>query len=93
MQNAAISVPHALRAEVDEALVHDVALVAGAEFAPLCAFFGGVVAQEVIKVTGKHVPLSQWLYMDALELLDKVCACTRVRLLARTAQLCALCAA
>lgn len=31
-------------------------------FAPLCAFLGGVVAQEVLKaLTGKFMPLKQWV--------------------------------
>lgn len=36
---------------------------------PLCAFFGGVVAQEVVKFTGKYSPLKQWLHLDAFEAL------------------------
>ena len=31
-------------------------------FAPLCAFIGGVVAQEALKaLTGKFTPLQQWV--------------------------------
>lgn len=38
------------------------------EIAPLCAFFGGVVGQEVMKAaSGKFHPLQQWLYFDAEE--------------------------
>lgn len=36
---------------------------------PLAAFFGGVVAQEVVKFTGKYQPLKQWLHLDAFEAL------------------------
>jgi ubiquitin-activating enzyme E1 len=36
---------------------------------PLSAFFGGVVAQEVVKFTGKYSPLKQWLHLDAFEAL------------------------
>lgn len=40
--------------------------------APLCAFMGGVVAQEALKaLTGKFSPLSQWLHLDAREVLPK----------------------
>jgi len=40
------------------------------ELAPLCAFFGGVVGQEVMKAaSGKFHPLQQWLYYDAEEAL------------------------
>ncbi|KAL3866603.1 hypothetical protein ACJMK2_043889 [Sinanodonta woodiana] len=41
-------------------------------FAPLCAAQGGIIAQEAIKaLTGKFTPLKQWLYLDALDLLNE----------------------
>jgi len=40
------------------------------EIAPLTAFFGGIVGQEVMKAaSGKFNPLQQWLYFDAEEAL------------------------
>jgi len=40
------------------------------EIAPLTAFFGGIVGQEVMKAaSGKFHPLKQWLYFDAEEAL------------------------
>ena len=37
---------------------------------PLCAFFGGIVGQEVMKAaSGKFCPIQQWLYFDAEEAL------------------------
>ena len=39
-------------------------------FPPLCAFFGGIVAQEAIKsITGKFNPINQIFIYDTLELL------------------------
>ncbi|CAJ1364712.1 unnamed protein product, partial [Effrenium voratum] len=35
---------------------------------PMSAFLGGVVAQEVVKFTGKFTPLHQFLYFDMFEL-------------------------
>ena len=36
-----------------------------AEINPMCAMFGGVVGQEVVKaISGKFTPISQWLYFD-----------------------------
>jgi ubiquitin-activating enzyme E1 len=35
----------------------------------MAAFFGGVVAQEVVKYTGKYYPLKQWLHYDIFETL------------------------
>jgi len=34
------------------------------ELTGLCAFLGGVVAQEVIKKTGKFTPIEQWVHHD-----------------------------
>ena len=31
---------------------------------PLAAFFGGIVAQEIVKFTGKYSPMKQWLHYD-----------------------------
>ena len=31
------------------------------------SFFGGVVAQETVKFTGKYSPLKQWLHYDIFE--------------------------
>ena len=55
--------------EVSAEVVSRVAALARAELPALCAFFGGVVAQEVVKFTGKYMPLRQWLYLDAFEVL------------------------
>lgn len=55
--------------DVDAGVVARVAALSQAELPALCAFFGGVVAQEVIKATGKYSPLRQWLYLDAFEVL------------------------
>ena len=55
--------------EVEESVVTSLALHAAIDFQPLAAFFGGVVAQEVVKFTGKYQPLKQWLHLDAFEVL------------------------
>jgi ubiquitin-activating enzyme E1 len=64
--------------QVEAAVVTRVAALARTELSALSAFFGGVVAQEVVKVTGKFSPLRQWLYLDAFELFppgaDPACA-------------------
>jgi len=37
---------------------------------PMCAMFGGVIGQEVVKAcTGKFHPLHQWFYFDSMESL------------------------
>lgn len=55
--------------ELDEDVVKQTALYAAVELHPLAAFFGGVIAQEIVKFTGKFTPLKQWLHLDAFEVL------------------------
>ena len=55
--------------EIDEPLLRKQALIASAELQPLAAFFGGVVAQEVVKLTGKYMPIAQWFHYDCSQLL------------------------
>ena len=39
---------------------------------PLCAFVGGLVAQEIVKaITGKFMPIKQEMYVDIVELFDE----------------------
>ena len=38
---------------------------------PLCAFIGGIVAQEIVKaITGKFMPIKQEMYLDIMELYE-----------------------
>ncbi|PFH32051.1 ubiquitin-activating enzyme E1 family protein [Besnoitia besnoiti] len=53
--------------QVDEDIVAKVAAYARCEISPMAAFVGGVIAQEVVKFTGKYTPLKGFLYMDAFE--------------------------
>ncbi|TMW66101.1 hypothetical protein Poli38472_003866 [Pythium oligandrum] len=55
--------------ELDEDVVTQAALYAVVDLQPLAAFFGGIVAQEIVKFTGKFTPLKQWLHFDAFEVL------------------------
>lgn len=48
------------------------ALYASAELQPVAAVLGGIVAQEVVKMSGKYTPLDQWLHMDFYEILPSV---------------------
>ena len=57
--------------EFNEDLVKDIARFADAQTSPHAAFFGGIVAQEIVKYTGKFMPLRQWLHFDTLELLPE----------------------
>jgi len=49
-------------------LAFQFAFTATGTFNPLCAFFGGFVAQEIVKaVTGKFSPCTQIMYYNANE--------------------------
>mmetsp|Transcript_14512 Transcript_14512/g.25515 ORF Transcript_14512/g.25515 Transcript_14512/m.25515 type:complete len:1057 (-) Transcript_14512:8-3178(-) len=54
--------------EVEEDVVRKVAMLSRCMISPMAAFLGGVVAQEVVKFTGKYTPLHQLLYFDMFEL-------------------------
>ena len=56
--------------EVEEAVVKKLALYSALHVSPVAAFFGGIVAQEVVKYTGKYTPLRQWLYVDWFEIIE-----------------------
>ena len=55
--------------EEDLEVIRKVSYFAAIELHPLSAFFGGVVAQEIVKFTGKFTPMKQWLHLDAFEVL------------------------
>jgi len=55
---------------VDEAIVKKVSLYSSVEVPGFPAFLGGVVAQEIVKHTGKYTPLRQWLHFDCSFLVD-----------------------
>jgi len=56
--------------EFSERLLRNLSSGACGELSPLCAFFGGIAAQEVMKAaSGKFMPVVQWLYFDAEEAL------------------------
>ncbi|CAK9075947.1 Ubiquitin-like modifier-activating enzyme 1 (Ubiquitin-activating enzyme E1) [Durusdinium trenchii] len=54
--------------ELEEEIVTKVAMFARCMICPMAAFLGGVVAQEVVKFTGKFSPIHQFLYFDMFEL-------------------------
>lgn len=54
---------------IDRKVVENVVNFASCLLSPVAAFLGGVVAQEVVKFTGKFTPIRQWFYFDAFECL------------------------
>lgn len=57
--------------EVEGDVVRKVALYARAQISALAAFWGGILAQEIVKFTGKYSPLHQWLHFDSFEIITE----------------------
>lgn len=55
--------------EVDEELFAKFVRHFNCPLQPLCAFLGGVVAQEVVKCAGKYTPIPGFLHFNAMEAL------------------------
>lgn len=55
--------------KVNEDVVRRFALYMRAELPGVCAFLGGVAAQEVVKIFGKYTPHYQWMHHDHFEIL------------------------
>lgn len=53
--------------EFKEDIILNIAHWAKAEISPICAFLGGIVAQEIVKFTGKFTPIHQWLWFEFSE--------------------------
>ena len=54
--------------DVPEELIRNVSRFARAQVAPFNSFWGGIVAQEIVKYTGKFSPLRQWLHYSCFNL-------------------------
>lgn len=57
--------------EIDPKLVANVAKFADSQISPCCSFWGGIITQEIVKLTGKYGPLRQWLHHEFLEVLPE----------------------
>jgi len=55
--------------EIDEDIIKKLAMFSQGDLSPMNAFFGGIAAQEVLKISGKFHPIYQWFYFDAIEAL------------------------
>jgi ubiquitin-activating enzyme E1 len=55
--------------ELNEKLITNVALYAQTQITPICSFWGGIITQEIVKMTGKYTPLRQWLHHEFNEML------------------------
>ena len=55
--------------DLDLDVVRTVALMAATEIQPVACFFGGVLAQEIVKYTGKFTPIHQFCHFESLACL------------------------
>lgn len=60
-----------INVEIDTDVFQKAVVYASCSISPMAAFFGGIVAQEIVKYTGKYSPLKQWLHFDIYETLPK----------------------
>ena len=58
--------------EIDEQIITNTCLYYQCELTALTALFGGIVAQEVTKHTGKYTPVQQYFHYDTFELLPSL---------------------
>ena len=56
----------------DEKVVLNIIRWSRAQICPITAFFGGIIAHEIIKATGKYEPIDQWLMIDFLEVAENI---------------------
>ena len=56
----------------DKQIIMNVARWSKCEISPLCSFLGGIVSQEIIKATGKYIPINQWLWFDFFESIENL---------------------
>jgi ubiquitin-activating enzyme E1 len=57
---------------IDEKYLENIIKFCKISISPVCSFLGGIVSQEIVKITGKYLPINQWLYFDFVEKLDKI---------------------
>ena len=56
--------------KIDKNFLEKIFIFSQFYFTPFTCFFGGIVAEEIIKYTGLYKPSSQWIYFNFLELID-----------------------
>ncbi len=57
--------------DLEEAITKRAAMLSTVELQPMCAFLGGVVAQEVVKVTGKFTPMPGFMHFSCPDALPE----------------------
>ena len=55
--------------KVDENYIRNLALFAKCQVTPFCAFWAGIISLELVKFTGKFIPLQDFYHFDSFECL------------------------
>lgn len=58
--------------ELLEKTLFRLSLWSRAEISPIASFMGGVAAQEIVKYTGKYIPIYQWIWFDFSETVENL---------------------
>lgn len=56
--------------KLDEKIIKDISETSTAEICCMTSLIGGIVCQEIIKSTGKYIPINQWEIFNFLEYSD-----------------------
>ena len=56
----------------NDKIILNIANWAKSEISPICSFLGGIVAQEILKFTGKYTPINQWLWFEFSEIVENL---------------------
>ena len=56
----------------NDKIILNIANWAKSEINPICSFLGGIVAQEIIKFTGKYMPINQWFWFEFSEIVENL---------------------
>jgi ubiquitin-activating enzyme E1 len=59
-------------AEFSDSIIENIAKWSRSQVVPVTSFLGGVVAQEIVKYTGKYTPMDQWLWFDFFETVENL---------------------
>ena len=55
--------------EIEENVIRLLSSYAKAQLSPIVTFWGGIIAQEILKFTGKFTPVQQWLHIDFFDIV------------------------
>ena len=56
----------------EEQIIINISRWSKCEISPICSFLGGIVSQEIVKTTGKYIPIDQWLWFDFFETTENL---------------------